>query len=189
MGKDARRSIKGARMTRSSKSQKRVKPGTNDQGKRAGGRPSNYSEALADKICLLLSEGQSLLTICKREDMPARGTVMRWLAEDAHAGFRDKYARAREEQADFYAAQIVEIADEDIATVSRKDDEGNEIEVSFDSTAVQRNRLRVDARKWYASKLAPKKYGDKLGIGQAEGLDPASNVTRIEIVALTNTDG
>lgn len=174
-------------MTKSSKPQKRVKPGTNEQGKRPG-RPSNYSEALANKICALLAEGQSLLTICKHEDMPARGTVMRWLAEDSHVGFRDKYARAREEQADFYAAQIVEIADEDIATVSKKDDDGNEVEVAFDSVAVQRNRLRVDARKWYASKLAPKKYGDKLGIGQAEGLDPATNVTRIEIVALTNAD-
>lgn len=159
----------------------------NSQGKSAG-RPSGYSDAVADKICLLLSEGKSLLTICKMDGMPGRSTVMRWLADDGHAGFRGKYARAREEQADFYAAQIVEIADEDIATVTRTDGDGNEIEVSFDSTAVQRNRLRVDARKWYASKLAPKKYGDKIGIGQAEGMEPAANVTRIEIVALTNAD-
>jgi hypothetical protein len=27
---------------------------------------------------------------------------------------------------------------------------------------IQRSRLRVDARKWAAAKLAPKKYGDRV---------------------------
>ena len=45
---------------------------------------------------------------------------------------------------------------------SQDDDGEGNTEVVFDSTAVQRNRLRVDARKWLLSKLAPKKYGDKL---------------------------
>lgn len=45
---------------------------------------------------------------------------------------------------------------------SRDDDGDGNTEVVFDSTAVQRNRLRVDARKWLLSKMAPKKYGDKV---------------------------
>ena len=60
-----------------------------------------------------------------------------------------------------------------------KDDDGDgHTEVVFDATAVARNKLRVDARKWLASKMAPKKYGDKLGIGGADGLDPVQSVTR-----------
>mgnify|MGYP000426269079 FL=1 len=45
---------------------------------------------------------------------------------------------------------------------SQDDDGMGQTEVVFDSTAVQRNRLRVDARKWLLSKMVPKKYGDKL---------------------------
>ena len=70
---------------------------------------------------------------------------------DKYQDFCDKYARARERQADFMAAQTVDIADD-----TSKDN-------SFaGSVAVARSRLRIDARKWLASKLAPKKYGDKI---------------------------
>jgi hypothetical protein len=133
------------------------------------GQPTIYTDAIADKICARLANGESLVTICKDKDMPCRAAVQRWLQEDRHKGFIDKYARAHTEQADFYASQIIEIADEDIATVQRGEDSQ---EVVFDSTAVARNRLRVDARKWYASKLAPKKYGEKLALGQADDLLP-----------------
>lgn len=76
--------------------------------------------------------------------------------------------RARELQAEYMAEDILSIADEECTMVkadkhgSQDDDGQGNTEVVFDSTAVQRNRLRVDARKWLLSKLAPKKYGDKL---------------------------
>lgn len=133
-------------------------------------RPNEFTQERADSICARLSAGESLRAICSDADMPHKATVFRWLA--ANEPFRDQYARAREEQADFYAEQIVEIADEEVTMVKRSkhqhgvkeedDTEDNEVEVAFDPTAVARNRLRVDARKWYASKLAPKKYGDKI---------------------------
>ena len=95
---------------------------------------------------------------------------MRWLAEEGEAGdrLRDQYARAREIQAEVIAEQILTIADEECTMVkadkhgSQDDDGMGQTEVVFDSTAVQRNRLRVDARKWLLSKMVPKKYGDKL---------------------------
>ena len=93
--------------------------------------------------------------------MPDKSTVLRWLADDSRREFRDHYARAREVQADTLAEETVEIADDssrDFKTVIR---DGVEVQV-FDHEHVQRSRLRVDARKWFASKLAPKKYGDKL---------------------------
>jgi len=105
-----------------------------------GGRPSLLTEKLAETICRRLGAGESLVAICKSEGMPHRWTVTRWLGE--HEWFRGKYARAREQQADFYADQIIEIADTE--------------------TDPQKARNRIDARKWTASKLAPKVYGDKV---------------------------
>ena len=144
------------------------------------GRPSDYSLEIAADICVKLSDGESLKSICEDDTYPNRATVFRWLA--AHSEFRDMYARAREEQADSLADEIVAIADEECTTVrsSRhptvKDDDGDgELEVVFDSTAVARNRLRIDARKWVASKLKPRKYGEKLAVGGAEDLPPVQH--------------
>lgn len=80
-----------------------------------------------------------------------------WLTK--HKDFVDKYACAREAQAEFYASEIIDIADETPIT-ERPDPDGG-MTRCVDSAGVQRNKLRVDTRKWIASKLLPKKYGDK----------------------------
>lgn len=127
---------------------------SDNQSKR--GRPSKYSQELADFICEQIAHGKALHRICESPDLPDDSTVFRWL--EASEEFRDKYARAREKQAEFMAAEIVEIADEvPICTIT--DPNGN-VRESLDSAGVNRNRLRVDARKWVASKLLPKKYGE-----------------------------
>jgi hypothetical protein len=90
--------------------------------------------------------------------MPNITSVFKWLAKFPE--FANQYARAREEQAEAFADEIVAISDENDGKAIMSD--GQEVAVVFDSTAVARNRLRVDARKWVASKLKPKKYGDKI---------------------------
>ena len=125
------------------------------------GRPSKYSDGLAEEICGLLAEGQSLAEICRRNDMPARATVYRWLADDD--GFRDRYARAREAQADRFADEILEIADDATNDWVERHQGGETIRV-VDHEHIQRSRLRVDARKWLMAKLAPKKYGDSVAL-------------------------
>ena len=107
-------------------------------------------------ICERIASGMSMRAICEMNDVPARSTVHEALAIDAK--FADQYRRAREIQADLYAAEIIEIADDGTRDM-RIDDEGNEV---VDHDHIARSRLRVDARKWAASKLAPKKYGDKV---------------------------
>ena len=130
------------------------------------GRPSDYSEEIAGLICERIADGESLKAICADDSMPGRSTVFRWLA--SHETFRDMYAHAREEQAETLADEIVGISDEECTMVratkhgSADDDGEGNTEVVFDSTAVARNRLRVDARKWVAAKLKPRKYGDKI---------------------------
>ncbi|WP_425221723.1 hypothetical protein [Pseudomonas sp.] len=125
---------------------------------RKKGRPSAYTNALALSICTGIAEGLSLRSICKSETMPALGTVMRWLADDSNAEFREQYARAREAQADKLAEEILQIAD-DGSNDNYQDEDGNSF---IDHDHIARSRLRVDARKWLASKMAPKRYGDKV---------------------------
>ncbi len=108
---------------------------------RKTGRPSTYTRALTDAICASLADGISLRALCAQPGMPAMTTVMRWLADPTKREFREQYARAREAQADLLAEEILEIADST-----------NEL--------VARARLRIHSRKWLASKLAPKKYGN-----------------------------
>lgn len=119
--------------------------------------PAEFDQAIADEICERIAKGESLRKICEadRDDfIPARSTVFKWLEENKP--FADQYANARARQADHYADEIIDIADSPNMT------EGPNGEAQLRDPA--RDRLRVDARKWVASKLAPKKYGDKLDI-------------------------
>jgi len=106
----------------------------------AGGRPSDYTPELAAIICERLSEEEGgLVEVCKADDMPARSSVYLWLSQ--HKEFSDMYARAREDLGVFVAHRGVKEA------TNAKD--------------AQLGRLQFDARKWLASKLAHKQFGDK----------------------------
>ncbi|ARO29155.1 hypothetical protein NXC14_CH01163 [Rhizobium sp. NXC14] len=75
------------------------------------GRPSKFSQALAEKICARIADRESLRSICRDEDMPAKSTVLSWLADEDKAAFRARYALAREIMADSFVDEMVEIAD------------------------------------------------------------------------------
>jgi hypothetical protein len=77
------------------------------------------------------------------------------------------YTRAREDQADTLADEIQAISDE--MPLETTDKDGN---TKFDSAYIQWMRLRVDSRKWIASKLKPRKYGDKIALGGDEDAPP-----------------
>ena len=136
----------------------------------AGGRPSGYNDVIADLICMRLAQGETLIAICKEPDMPSQPCIYEWISK--HPEFAKKYARAREQQAEFYAEEINTIANSPcMGLITKRDGEGNIIETT-EADMIQHRRLQVDARKWFASKVYPKKFGEKLGIGQADGLDP-----------------
>ncbi len=130
------------------------------------GRPSLYTDKLVARICRRLAEGESLRGICADKAMPAISTVMGWLFDGNHNEFSEQYARAREAQAEIRADEIVDIAD-DASGDFTADKDGKPV---ANSEHIQRSRLRVDARKWIAAKLLPKRYGDKLDLGGTVGL-------------------
>lgn len=127
-------------------------------------RPSSFTQSAADAICEQIAcSNKGLQTICDEEGMPHVSTVFRWLA--ANESFRDQYARAREAQADFLADEIIAISDDGYRDYV-KDDDGREV---VDHDHIARARLRVDSRKWIASKLKPKKYGDRMALTGPDG--------------------
>jgi hypothetical protein len=129
------------------------------------GRPSIYTPAILDSICDAIAKGESVAAICANPRMPAEKTVYLWLDDPTKTEFLQRYARAREAQADKLAAEILQIAD-DGTNDTQKDEDGK---VRIDQDVIARSRLRVDSRKWLASKLAPKKYGDKIEHTGADG--------------------
>jgi hypothetical protein len=140
------------------------------------GRQTEFNQETADKICLEISTtSQSLKAICENEEFPCVSTVYKWLSTNKE--FAEQYARAREGQADFLADEIIEIADtcrEGEKTVEKE----NYVEVTK-GDMVERSRLMINARKWKASKLAPKKYGDRLDIdhtSKGERIIPTINI-------------
>lgn len=110
-----------------------------------GGDATNTREwdrpTVMTEICRRLIEGESLRTICEAADMPDRATVARWLAQNDD--LRKEYTLAREMQAETYADEIVDIADK-----------------SYDRDSAAAAKVKFEARKWVASKLLPKKYGE-----------------------------
>lgn len=111
------------------------------------GRPDEFTPEMGDKIAELIASGKSIRTICKPDDMPNISTIYRWIR--VHPEFSKQYAKAKEDQADAMAEDILDIADDE-------------------SEDVQRSRLRVDTRKWLASKFKAKKYGDSTQLKHAD---------------------
>jgi len=106
------------------------------------GAPSSYTTEIAERICEEIAAGKHLHLLCTEDWAPAERTVYQWLR--ARDDFAQMYAHARERQQEVFAAQVVLIAD------TEKDP--------------ARARNMMDARKWHASKVAPKKWGDRVEI-------------------------
>ena len=145
------------------------------------GRSSEFTQEIADKVCESIADGISLRKICLNDDMPTKTTVFRWLI--ANKDFSDQYARAREAQADTMADDILDISD-DGKNDTYEDGDGN---VRTDTDVIARSRLRVDARKWLAAKMAPKKYGDKIQ-QEVTGRDGAPLITNLEVKFIKSGD-
>lgn len=141
-------------------------------------RQTDYTDETAELICDLLMDGMSLVKICDREDMPNRSTVMRWMAKDD--SFATRCARARTMQADLMDDMILDTA-----------------KASTPETAAA-DRVKISAFQWRASKLEPKRYGDKLDIDGTMKLGADDTITGLlariatdgaRLMAATDTEG
>lgn len=130
----------------------------------SGVRPSEFTQDVADLICERIADGESLRSICSDDELPSKSTVCKWLGKQPD--FADQYARAREAQADTLVDEMLDIADDARNDwMERRDDEGGNLGWKENGEAMRRSQLRIDARKWIAGKMRPKKYGDKTILG------------------------
>ena len=144
-----------------------------------GGRPTIYSEDLAATILSRMADGEAVAEICRDDDMPARSTVMMWVAQDKN-GFMDRYREMMHLRALSWADEITSIADDGLNDwVEMNDKDGNAVGYKLNGEHVQRSKLRVDTRKWLLSKLLPQ-YADKQIIDQTVQHSGSVTVTKEE---------
>lgn len=101
---------------------------------------------------------------------------MDWLR--VHEDFVPQYTRARELQAEHFADELLEISDDGSNDWIERARQDGSVETVLNQEHVQRSRLRADTRKWLMARMAPKKYGDKLGLEHA-GKDGAALTVEI----------
>lgn len=142
--------------------------------KRPLGAPSMpFDQEIADIICERIATCTlSLTSICKADDaLPSVGMIFKWMRDNPE--FEKSYARAKDAQIEALMDETIEISDN--ATndyMERLNFDGAETGWHLNGDAVARSRLRIDTRKWLASKLKPKKYGEKLGVDTVVSVSP-----------------
>jgi hypothetical protein len=115
-----------------------------------------YTPELAAKFCAAIAEGGSLRAVCKKQGMPSKATVFRWISENAD--FRTMYEQATEDRADGQVDEIVDIADN----------------CKPDADSVRKARLQIYARIEAVQKMKPRKYGRQLQL-TGEGGGPVDH--------------
>lgn len=123
-------------------------------------RPTDFTDELGVEICSRIMESDyGLEQVCEADEMPSARTVFRWLT--VHEGFRQQYTRAKDQQGQVQADRATRDA--------------------LQATDASIGRLRFDARKWQASKLASKMYGDKIEVEHSGSIDmdPVARAARI----------
>jgi hypothetical protein len=112
---------------------------------RKPGDGSKFKQETADRICELMRKPMSLRRACLEVGIN-HTTVMNWRRDNED--FANQYMKTRLDQVEAYVDEVIDISDQ--ATPE-------DFQVA---------RLRTDKRQWYASKVAPKLYGDKLQVDQ-----------------------
>lgn len=142
------------------------------------GRPSEFNQSIANTICDLIISGKSLRYCSRQENMPDLVTIYKWLRD--FPDFLKQYEKAKEEQIDTLADEMIDISD-DISSDKIVNEDGKDV---VNNTAVNRSRLMVDTRKWIAERMKPKKYGVRQEIEHSGKID--SDV-KIDISGMDNT--
>lgn len=129
-----------------------------EKPKNPNGRPSKYNQEISKRICHLIATSSSGIgKLCKENpDIPCKETIWHWRSE--YPEFLAQYDDAKKKQIEVLVEELREIADDSSKDTIINSETGKE---TLNSEWVQRSKLKVDTRKWLASKLLPKLYGDK----------------------------
>lgn len=168
--KDEETPESGARRSAKASAASKGKATRGTTSRKRMGRPSVYSEALGTEICERIAAGESLRGVCEDPRMPARLTVIRWLIAGEPEDFCNRYAHARQVQAELFADDMVAVA----AGAERSVVTDHNGVTRVDAGAVQARKLLVEQMRWNAERLLPKKYGTLLKHSDHTGEAPAA---------------
>lgn len=117
-----------------------------------------------DEIIELMIEGESLVSICKREGMPSKGSVLRFLAKDGadNEAFRRKYERAIRLRTLNMAEEIIEIGDDGSRDWKENEDKDGNVYYTVDRDHIARSKLMCENRWKFLEKLDAKRYGKEM---------------------------
>lgn len=118
-----------------------------------------YTEEMGEYIVARIAQGLNLSTLCQDPDMPSFSLVCYWLSKVPE--FKAMYNEARRDAVEVIAEQMFSIADDSSNDFVETMNARGETVRKFDAEAVARSKLRVETRKWYLSKIAPRVYGDR----------------------------
>ena len=113
-----------------------------------------YSPELMAVICERISRGESLRAICSDKAMPGEAAVRYWVSQD-HEGCAAGFEAARAVQAHRFAEELIALCDE----VPPMLEDGR-----VDQGWVTWQKMRIDTRKWTASRILPKEYGEHVAL-------------------------
>lgn len=125
-------------------------------------RPIEWTEELKEAaittIIERITEGESIRRILNkdRENLPSNRLFLKWMSEDDKLS--QQYAQAMAIRADLMFDEMLDIADNTGSDIIELDD-GRQV---VNHEIINRDRLRVDTRKWALSRMNPKKYGDRI---------------------------
>lgn len=140
-------------------------------------RPTQFDEEIAEEVLDRIRHGESLRQISLDPAMPTTKTIWYWTNGTCGAApsWGDDYARVRRCQADYFAAQIVELADltDDtahnaaVAALANLPADATETEKRrayfyAKKRSVEGTKLQIDARKWVAARMHPSNWGERV---------------------------
>jgi len=128
-----------------------------------------WNDELVDRLCEEISGGGAIYKLAGTDGFPSEPTIYRDMARDPD--FAARIAEARRAQQDYEADACVTMADQATAE---------------DWQVV---KLRIWARQWRASKLAPKKFGDSTTLkGDKDAPLYTKGSVSDDILAILTTD-
>lgn len=133
---------------------------------------------IVDNICFRIMKGESVRNILEEKDMPNRDTFYDWL--NKYKDISDRYARACTIRAEYIFEEMIDIADDgtnDYMTIKK----GNEEYNVEDKEVTSRSKLRIDTRKWWLSRVNPKKFGEKLDLTSKDEKIEGATVINVNI--------
>jgi hypothetical protein len=133
-------------------------------------KPERDKAAICQEVLQGMREGLSAFKACQKAGVP-QSTFSLWV--DSDAKLAESYAHAREDLIERIASEVMELADSEVPETG----DGKK-----DWQAIQKHKLQVDTRKWLLSKLAPKKYGDRMTLAGDE--DSPLAIQKIERVVV-----